>query len=441
VVRGGTHDGDRQAAHVSSGADREARPVLSGMALIQSLVDNMPAMVFIRDLDFHFLLVNDAFAAAHATTSEELLGRPDDGFVAADALALMHSDDRRVLASGMPLTREETVALGGESRAYVTVKFPLRDEHGAIAALAAVATDVTELRRTEEALRTAQEEFRVAFELAPIGMALVSPEGHWLEVNDALCVLLGHTAEQLRAMRVEDVTHPEDVAQDTEQMARLLAGEIESNQARKRYVARDGRVVWVLRSASLVHAVDGRPLHFVVEVIDVSESQRLEERLRYLADHDALTGLRSRRLFEQDLLVQVARCQRYGEQAALLMLDLDGFKQINDTHGHHIGDQALKAVADVIRRRSRASDLTARIGGDEFAILLPHVDAGRVATIVDDLRQAIDSTAVHAGEARVQLAVSIGAAILDAETGTGEQPLATADRAMYADKQAHHGQR
>ena len=191
-----------------------------------------------------------------------------------------------------------------------------------------------------------------------------------------------------------------------------------------------------LLAISLVRDRDGTPLHYIVQLQDISERKRLEERLRHLADHDPLTGLRNRRLFEYDLELQVGRCQRYGEHAALMLIDLDDFKHVNDSHGHRVGDDALRAVARTLTRRLRTTDLVARLGGDEFAVLLPHMDHPSAERVAADLTNVIATCVVDAGDAVVHLSGSVGFTLIDRQARDDEQILVEADRAMYAAKRA-----
>ena len=148
---------------------------------------------------------------------------------------------------------------------------------------------------------------------------------------------------------------------------------------------------------------------------------------------DALTGARNRRRFEVDLAEQIDRARRYGEQAVLLIIDIDRFKQINDSRGHRAGDRALKDVADALRRRLRSTDLLARLGGDEFGVLLPHAGPPQAEAVAADLRRVVSDLNFDLPGAQ-HLTVSIGYTVVDQSSGDDVEVFAAADQAMYRDK-------
>jgi diguanylate cyclase (GGDEF)-like protein/PAS domain S-box-containing protein len=315
--------------------------------------------------------------------------------------------------------------------------------HAVVAGGVAVVLDITARRRADESAPrpsdsapAPRDHFEQVFERAPIGTGLLDQDGRWLLVNRALCEITGYTVEELIGSRFEDIAHPDDAHNDAAERERLLAGEIPAFQVEKRYFDAAGEVMSAIFSLSLVRDQDGAPLHYIAQLQDISERKRLEEHLRHLADHDPLTGLRNRRLFEHDLELQVARSQRYGELAALMAIDLDDFKQVNDRHGHKAGDDALKLVAKALTRRLRATDLVARLGGDEFAVLLPHIGEEGVAIVLDGLMRVIPGCSVDIGDAVLHPSASIGFALIDRRTASAEQVLVEADRAMYAAKRA-----
>ncbi|MGO9750114.1 MAG: PAS domain S-box protein [Solirubrobacteraceae bacterium] len=301
--------------------------------------------------------------------------------------------------------------------------------------------DVTEQRAAALQLRAAEERFRSAFENAPIGMAISDLEGNYLQVNNALCEIAGYTREQLCATSVWRIAHPDDVAADRELFNRLLADEIDQYSREQRYVRCTGEVVWVSLYATVLRDREGRPLQLLSQILDITERRMLETQLRHLADHDPLTGLLNRRGLESALKQHVARVSRYGDHGALLVLDLDHFKTVNDTLGHSAGDELIVAVAGLLARRLRASDMIARLGGDEFAILLPEADEAAAqqvaAKIVKDIRE---NTILLDGRKPGRVTASVGVTLFHQGSGGAEEALVNADLAMYDAKEAGRDQ-
>jgi diguanylate cyclase (GGDEF)-like protein/PAS domain S-box-containing protein len=311
-----------------------------------------------------------------------------------------------------------------------------RGQRSGIACGVAVIVDVTARRAADGMARPSDAHFEQVFERAPIGTGLMDLEGRWTLVNRALCEITGYTREELIDRRFAEITHADDVDNDAAQYAQLLAGAIPAFQVEKRYFNAAQETLSAILSISLVRDAKSAPLHFIAQLQDISERKRLEEHLRHLADHDHLTGLRNRRLFEHDLRLQVARAQRYGERAAVMVVDLDAFKAINDVHGHKVGDEALKAVATALTRRLRETDVVARLGGDEFAVLLPHADEQGTAQVADGLERVIAACSIDVGATVVHPSGSVGVAMIDQLTVSAEQVLVEADQAMYAAKRA-----
>src|SRR3954464_3641118 len=156
----------------------------------------------------------------------------------------------------------------------------------------------------------------------------------------------------------------------------------------------EGEAIWTSVNASLVRGDEGEPLYAIVQVQDVSERKRFEGQLQYLADHDPLTGLFNRRRFEGELSRQVSFNSRYGPTGAVLVVDLDRFKYVNDTLGHAIGDELIGRVGALLRDRLRGDGVVARRGGDEFAILLPAADEDQARSVGEGIVHAIRNEAV-----------------------------------------------
>jgi diguanylate cyclase (GGDEF)-like protein/PAS domain S-box-containing protein len=270
-------------------------------------------------------------------------------------------------------------------------------------------------------------------------IVVVDLEGRLVRWNRACEQLLGYTAAELDGPRaLLDLIPAAERGIAETAMRELMAGE-SPVRAEFHWRTRDGELRLIEWSTMALTGPDGRVTYMVGTGIDVTaarswDAQRLvaEDRLRHMADHDALTGLFNRRRFEEELERHIALGRRYGMGGALLLLDLDGFKQVNDGYGHRAGDRVLTAVAAVLRQRLRESDIVARFGGDEFAVLMPVGGAGEAAGLAALLANAVRRDVPSpAGP----LYASVGIALFE-ESTTADEMLCEADDAMYADKRA-----
>ena len=187
---------------------------------------------------------------------------------------------------------------------------------------------------------------------------------------------------------------------------------------------------------SLVRDEAGRPDHFVGQAIDVTDRKRFEAQLRHMADHDPLTGLLNRRSFDPELERQCLHVTRYGAEGALIVLDVDDFKSVNDTFGHTAGDELIVAVGGILSSRLRETDVLARLGGDEFAVLLPRADRSQAEKVARALVEGVRTEAFVAGdERRRRVTISVGVALFDGSERTPDEMLIDADLAMYEAKE------
>ncbi|HEY7380418.1 MAG TPA: PAS domain S-box protein [Gaiella sp.] len=403
--------------------------------------DNAPIGVALLAPDGRWLHVNPALCELLGYSAEELAERTFADLTHPDDLADNLERSRKQLEGGDWERRIEKryVRSDGEVVWVALTNEVVRDASGAPLYFVAQIEDITQRREIEDALRDAEERFRRAFEDAPIGMALVAPDGLFLRVNRRLCELTGRTEPELLGQTFQQITHPEDLDADLEQAERLLAGEISAYQMEKRYLRPDGTVVWVLLSVSLVRDGAGRPLQFVSQIEDISERKQAQDELERLANHDPLTGVLNRRRFDEELHRELKRLDREPDRlAALLVLDVDRFKLVNDSLGHPSGDEVLCAVARTLERRLRSSDLVARLGGDEFAALLLDLhDADDARVIASELATAIGSQTILTAGGAASVTVSIGVVLLDRSSGERDvDTLVAADNAMYRAKRS-----
>ena len=287
--------------------------------------------------------------------------------------------------------------------------------------------------KLEQGLREVRELFETAFGDAPIGMALVDMKGGWLQVNGALCRITGFSSAELKATTLQAITHPEDAVE-------FAADEMNSARGRSQLPGREalspfvGPLSSALLTVSVVRDGNGRALYVINQIQDISERKERARQLEYLVDHDFLTGLYNRRWFERELGREVERAARYGTPGAVLVIDLDYFKEINDGFGHQAGDDLLKGVAGLLKQRARQSDVLARLGGDEFALLLPQTSPDRAELVADEIVKTLNRRMPASAGQSLAITASVGVAISDGLTNT--ELLAYADLAMYEAKEA-----
>jgi diguanylate cyclase (GGDEF)-like protein/PAS domain S-box-containing protein len=407
---------------------------LRAIEMMKASFARAPTGVALIDLDGRLILVNDELC--------RLLGRPEHELIGTTALPLADDDDddweltklryADLRDGGRPLVFEKTyVRPDGETVCASTRAAAVAGPDGRPTHIVAHVMDITALRDAELKRSEATRMFETAFADAPIGMALVSLEGRWLRVNSAVCELLGYSESELLQLTFQEITHPDDLDADLRLLDRLVAGEIDRYTLPKRYFRKDGDDVWASLSVSLVRDDQGRAVNFISQIVDISERRRLELALQHRADHDHLTELWNRRAFEHELRRQIAQCRRHPATAALLIVDLDDFKRVNDTHGHAAGDELLVRVARCLRTRLRTSDRIARIGGDEFAVILPDTSDEQAAVAAAALCEAIRQAHISVGDQEVGVTASIGVSAIDEHVTDERAALAAADLSMY----------
>lgn len=413
-------------------------------------------------------------------------------------------------------------------------------------------------RQAYDFLHNSEERFRYTLENAPIGMAIVSLDGRFEQVNQALCQIIGYDKQQLRAFSLADITHPEDVAEDRAYAQRLIAGEIDSYQVEKRYIRHGGQDVWVQVTGSIVRDAQGKPVHFVAQVENISERRQAAEQLKlsarvfedsgecivitdrderivsvnkaftevtgysaeevlgktprvmhsgrqdrefyrrmwqtlgdtgywcgeiwdrrkngeqypkwlsisavkdannvvthytgifsditerkkaeaqieFLAYHDALTKLPNRLLVREHLEMAMTHAERARNKAAVLFLDLDNFKTINDSFGHAVGDALLIEVAKRLGECTRDADTISRQGGDEFLIVLSNVaDTEAITLVAEKILEQLEEN-FKIGSHEISTSLSLGISVYPDDSEDIDTLLQLADTAMYHAKAA-----
>ena len=355
---------------------------------------------------------------------------PEDSF---KALATIETQFR----TGDDFEEEYRIIRPDESICWVRVRaFPVRDVMGKVNRFVGIAEDITNRREAEEALRKSEEQFRLTFEMAPIGMAISSLKGKFQRVNSALCDALGYSKEELLGVSFAEISHPEDweVHRNLEKL--LIKGKETDFQIEKRFIAKDGRIVDTLLKVLVVQDEDGTPLHFNNQIVDITERKSMEKQLLHDALHDALTGLPNRALFMDRLEQQLKKSQNNDKYLfAVLFLDLDRFKVVNDSVGHLVGDKLLIEIARRLEKSIAPTDTVARLGGDEFTILLENISSKSEATLVAESIYQTLTFPFNIDGYEIFSTASIGIALSSVGYENPEDILRDADLTMYSAKE------
>jgi len=291
------------------------------------------------------------------------------------------------------------------------------------------------LRQERDRLRESEELYSSMVELAAIGISHVDVDGRFIHVNRRLCDMLGYTREELLERSVVDISHPDDRSETDKGRLRLQAGEIDSFKVEKRYLRKDGSPIWVHLTIAAQRSSDGRRLNDISIVEDITERREAQSRVQYLATHDEMTGLANRTLFTELLTNTIASAKRYRRHFAVLFIDLDRFKIINDSLGHEGGDQLLKEMAVRFRGNVRESDVLARFGGDEFVLLVNEVPDRATAALIARNLLLLTLKPVRIAGQQCRVTASIGIAMYPEDAADTNALMKHADMAMYRAKE------
>ncbi|GAB5606125.1 EAL domain-containing protein [Sideroxyarcus sp. TK5] len=408
--------------------------------LLDGIAEGATDAIFAKDRDGRYLLFNRAAARYVGKSADEVLGRDDTVNFPPEQAAMVMADDRKVMESGRVVTNEHKLTTTQGETVFSTTQGPLYDAHGNVFGVFGIARDITALKAIERQLRQQRDFAETLIDTAQTIILVLDPEGRIMRFNDYMEKLSGWTLAEVSGRDWFSTFLPPAKQDATRQLFRSAIHDINTQGNIDTIVARDGRELSIEWYDKTLKDHNGNTIGLLAVGMNVTEQRRAEQQIHQLAFYDSLTGLPNRALLLDRLGMMLPIALRQKRHDALLVVNIDRFKGINDTSGQAVGDALLKAVAERLTGLLREGDVLARVSGDEFAILLPdlskqlHAAAHQAMHVAEKVHYGLRE-AFEIGDERFSLTVSLGIALFPMHTAE-DAPLDILRRANTALHQA-----
>jgi diguanylate cyclase (GGDEF)-like protein/PAS domain S-box-containing protein len=407
-----------------------------GVRRLQLVADLLPSLVAYLDTDQRFLFANHAYREWLRVDPAALIGKSLAELFGDAAYQTFRMQIEAALAGERQVCEREMQTPGGSRYAEITA-VPQLDPFGRVEGLCVLIHDLTERRRIELEQKRSEERLSLAIEGSNLGLFDWDLTSNEIFLSARAQEMLGGEAvpSKLTAARAQRLIHPEDIAAVRHMARGVVEGSASNFNAEYRVHHRSGSWLWV-RSRGRVFERDahGKALRLAGTHFEIGERKAREERLRQLAETDALTGLPNRALFQDRLRHALDRAVRSGRILALLFVDIDHFKQVNDMAGHAAGDQVLMAFSARLTEAVRKSDTVARLGGDEFTVILEELGQREDARVVAEKLVVSARLPIPLSDRVVHVSASVGIAFFQGAAESEHQLMGRADAALYEAK-------
>lgn len=403
---------------------------------LRNITDTMGEGIYVMDKQGVVTFVNPAASELLGYAEEDILGRIGHDLFhvhnqQGKKVPLKHCPIYHAVSQGKTYRDEDFFQRRDKSIFPVEVIGSPMWENGQVVGSVNAFFDITHRKSIEESLRESEERFRISLENLPGAVFVHDLEGRFLLVNRAACQQTGYSRKDLLKMNVGDIDPKAPTREDILYIWKNTKPG-QSSKIESFHTTRDGTQYPAEVFIDAIK-INGQPAMLAV-AFDISQRKAAEEKLSLMATTDELTGMWNRRHFTKAVRNALERAHRYQEIFSLLMLDIDHFKKINDTHGHAAGDAVLRHFAGLIRQSLRQVDLAGRFGGEEFAVILPHTDLDGAYVIAERLRQCIKNQPAQYNDMEIPLSVSIGVASYHETIKDEDEIFKMADDALYEAK-------
>lgn len=409
-----------------SNLNRQVAALHASETKLQTILDNIPLGIWLIGLDGQSRFLNKTF--------QDALGITDEAFFSDPRLSkLLTLDDSSTITPYLDV-EPEVLTFADASRHVLDIKkVMLFDQTGAKSALIGIAIDITERKHAEQILRSSEEKLRTMFEMSPLGIAQNTMDGRYIEANRALLDMIGYSLDELNRISYWELT-PQDYKQQELLQLQSLANTGKYGPYEKEYLHRNGHKIPIRLNGVLINGSDGQQYIWSI-VEDITQQKQSEQMIFEQANFDPLTGLPNRRMFHDRLAQSLKKAHRKQLPLALMFLDLDRFKEVNDTLGHAMGDLLLTDAAQRLMSCVRESDTVARLGGDEFTLILDELeDVSSIERIIQDILHKL-AEPFQLKDHQAFVSASIGVTFYPKDGNNEDTLIKNADQAMYAAKQ------
>jgi len=400
--------------------------------LLSSVIEGTGDQIYVKDIEGRYVLVNKATAHYFGKSVTDIIGKTNDDLMLPDVARVANLEDKEVLSTGTPHNYEHSLEKEGKAITRLKTKSVYRDSEGNPLGVVGISKDITERKQAEEVLRESHKFLNAIIEEAPDFIFAKDLEGRYTVINSAAARAVGKPVEDIIGKTNFDL-FPPDLARklDEEDKNVLLTGKTHSFEQSMEI---DGSTRTLLTTKYSHFDSEGNPVGILGIGRDITERKLAEEKIRHLANHDELTGLPTLRLGRDRLSGAIALARRNKTSAAVLYLDLDGFKEVNDSLGHKAGDHVLIEVGERLTQSVRETDTVARLGGDEFIIVLTQVTEETAYVMVAEKVIKTLTRPIGINGQDVNISASIGIALYPDHGDTTDELIKQADGAMYGVK-------
>ena len=401
------------------------------------LLSNLPGVAYrcINDKNWTMTFLSDGCFELTGYRPEELVGNkmvPFNDLITDEFKQKTFKKWEMDIAENKKSNDEYVITTkSGETKWVWDQSIGIPDQNGMLTESEGFIMDITERKRAVAAINESEDRFKTIFDSAPLGIGIFETNtGQVYQINPKFAEIIGRSIEEIKTLDWKSYSHPEEIQENMNYLKQVQKKKINGFNMNKRFIRPDGSIVWVNMKVVPFQKESIKEMHLVM-IEDITESKKREEEIKYISYHDILTGLYNRTFFEEEQK-RFDLSRKF--PISLIMGDVNGLKLVNDTIGHNAGDELLRQIAQILKKTCRGDDIIARIGGDEFVILMSQTDSAGSSEVCNRIYQACKDYEKTKGFKNIILSISLGHATKSGKGRSVEELLSEAEQMLYQKK-------